>query len=455
MAKAKIYLYKEGNECVSLTGGWVKQDVTNRIPVTLGNIDGKLYLNSSGNKIGVMRCNDQFNFNKFSSLTFDLKCIIATSQYTRTDIGIWDSIPIYQTSEATSIIGEKITISRPRQTSTYEINGIENGYIGFWGNCYTNNETSIYNVFLETKENVITINSQENDNITFNTSDLGLVTITKIDVLVNGVVSKTYTDEYSNLSYTVDKSLCYIGNNNIEIRVTYSQGDDITETVSEYLTYAHTVENLPTSSNLIQVFDRQELLNNALKSQRNSLKNILKSKNVEVTEEDKMSILIDKVDLLGEYDDSILWLYKDGDECVKATGGFSESYTSGTGATDVNKFDDYIQLSVTGGRLHNSKVNISTINMIDVSPYNKLLCTYSVDSTGSMGIRFGCANKRDTSLESDGVITSYFTWDNSYIGTVTKEIDISNVNTACYINFGIQRNSDNLIGKVYKIWLEK
>ena len=206
---------------------------------------------------------------------------------------------------------------------------------------------------------------------------------------------------------------------------------------------------------LKSLVDETTNIKNEIVDCHTNLSSILTSKNVEVTEEDKMSDLIGKVDLLGEYDNPILWLYKDGDECVKATGGFSESYTSGTGTTNVNKFDDHIQLSVTGGSLHNSKVNISTINMIDISPYNKLFCTYSVDSTGSMGIRFGCANKRDTSLESDGVITSYFTWDNSDIGTVTKEIDISNVNTACYINFGIQRNSGNLIGKVYKIWLEK
>ena len=127
--------------------------------------------------------------------------------------------------------------------------------------------------------------------IDFNVTKLSQETINKVEVLVNNIVSETYTDNYDNLTYNIDNSLCSIGNNKITIRVTYD--DNYVE--EEILTHTVTVNKLPTSSSLKDVIDRQELLNSSIEVQKNNLKNILVSKNVEVAEEDKLLDLINKV----------------------------------------------------------------------------------------------------------------------------------------------------------------
>ena len=85
------------------------------------------------------------------------------------------------------------------------------------------------------------------------------------------------------------------------------------------------IEKLSSSSSLKDLVDRQELLTNNIEVQKNTLKSILENKNVEVSEEEnKLSILINKVNQLGRIPQK-LYLYKDGDECVGTTGGF-DSY---------------------------------------------------------------------------------------------------------------------------------
>lgn len=140
----------------------------------------------------------------------------------------------------------------------------------------------------------INITNQTYNQVDFNVTKLGQETINKVEVLQNNIVKETYTDNYNNLTYNIDSSLCAIGNNKITIRVTYD--DNYIE--EKVLTHTVTVNNLPTTSSLKDVIDRQELLNNNIEIQKNNLKNILVGKNVEVSEEDKFSDLIDKVDKL-------------------------------------------------------------------------------------------------------------------------------------------------------------
>ena len=305
-------------------------------------------------------------------------------------------------------------------------------------------------MYLETKENILTINSQTNDNITFSANDLGLVTISKIDVLVNGIVSQTYTDNYSNLSYTVDKSLYCIGNNNIEIRVTYSQGDDITETVSEYLTYKYGVSQLPLETPLLDTVERVKLLTKSKQNEKNMLSNILTSKNVEVSEEDKMSDLIGKVNMLGEYDNPILYLYKYGDECVNVTGGwfFRDTWEAGGVSKEGIKNIDNLQVNMTYDCVG------FIADTIDFTNYSKLKVDYEIiKNTDTSKLRV--IVKDDYPYNATKLAWS----EASDIKRETLEVNISSITgihkLSCESYTGSSHNAGQLSFKIYQIWLEK
>ena len=56
----------------------------------------------------------------------------------------------------------------------------------------------------------------ENDIITFIVNKLSAnEMINNVDVLINGEITYTYNDNYDNISYNIDKSICLYGKNNI------------------------------------------------------------------------------------------------------------------------------------------------------------------------------------------------------------------------------------------------
>ena len=144
--------------------------------------------------------------------------------------------------------------------------------------------------------NSLTINvtNQTDTNIEFNVEKLGQETINKVEVLVNGIVSETYTDSYDNINYLIDKSLIYIGNNNITIKVTFD--DNYTE--EKVLVYKSDIPTLPVisgTSSLLNTLNSIKEATSLVEAERNKLAHILTSKNVEVNEDDKMSELINKI----------------------------------------------------------------------------------------------------------------------------------------------------------------
>ena len=147
----------------------------------------------------------------------------------------------------------------------------------------------------------INITNEDNDKIDFNISKSGQETINKVEVLVNDIVSKTYED-IGDLTYNIDNDLCGIGKNNITIRVTYD--DNYTE--EKEITYLYELEKLPNDTALLETVERVKVLVHSIELKKQMLKNILESKNIEVADTDKMIDLIDKVNLLGEYDNGKL-----------------------------------------------------------------------------------------------------------------------------------------------------
>ena len=137
----------------------------------------------------------------------------------------------------------------------------------------------------------INITNQTEDKIDFNVSKLGQETINKVEVLVNNALSKTY-DIIGDLTCNIDKSLLLNSNNKIKIKIKVTFDNDYTE--EKEIDYEYKIDKLSTSSSLKDLIGRQELLTNVIETQKNNLKSILESKNVEVADdEDKMSILID------------------------------------------------------------------------------------------------------------------------------------------------------------------
>ena len=299
----------------------------------------------------------------------------------------------------------------------------------------------------------INVTNKTFSQIDFNVTKLGQETINNVEVLVNNIVSETYTDNFDNLTYNIDNSLCAIGNNNITIRVTYD--DNYVE--EEVLTHTVAVNNLPTSSSLKDVIDRLEILNNVIETQKNNLKNILVGKNVEVAEEeDKLSSLIDKVGLLGDYYDDKLYLYKDG--VFKNYNHSILKIGNVYGNSALN--NNYINLKInTTSSSQWSYIGLSSTNTVDISDYNKLKVKVKYNKftpNGSSSIETLATLRKENSLDTDKVasikVTS-MTVDKEY----TYSLDISNLtgNYVCQFVIGAYMVVSNIDVNIYQMWLEK
>lgn len=300
--------------------------------------------------------------------------------------------------------------------------------------------------------NSITINktNQTDTNIEFNIEKLGQETINKVEVLVNGTVSETYTDNYDNINYLIDTELCVIGNNDITIRVTFD--DTYTEELS--LNHKVTVDELPLETPLLDAVERVKLLTKSKQNEKTMLSSILTSKSVEVLEEDKMSDLIGKVDLLGEYDDGKLYLYKDGDECIDLTGGWLKGgYTRGTGT--LTKEDDCMELYTNTSA--NQTVTVLTKNKVNLTGYSKI--AYDLTLTASPDAEWSNVGVTDSvsSTSNNPISSTAFEEGKKYINEdITIFCDISNINSNKYVfvcnNTGVNTTATF---KIKNIWLEK
>ena len=297
--------------------------------------------------------------------------------------------------------------------------------------------------------NSITINktNQTDTNIEFNIEKLGQETINKVEVLVNGTVSETYSDNYDSINYLIDTELCSIGNNKITIRVTF---DDVyTEELS--LTHTYTVDELPLETPLLDTVKRVKLLTKSKQYEKNMLSSILTSKNVEVTEEDKMSDLIGKVDLLGEYDGPILYLYKEGDECTDVTGGWGITNSSHNVTTPTYERTDRLRAHIVCGNSNGHHCGFISNKAIDLTGYSKIyfdMSNYHTDEfdRGLINIKSG-----SSSVASIGSPA----YENA--PRQIREIDISNINTSCIIQITAETvwNGKQAEVVIYNIWLEK
>ena len=282
--------------------------------------------------------------------------------------------------------------------------------------------------------------------VDFNISKLGQETINKVEVLVNNIISKTYNN-IGDLTYNIDKTLLLNGNNKIKIKVTFD--NDYTE--EKEIDYEYVINNLSTSSSLKELIDRQELLTNSIEVQKNTLKSILESKNVEVSEEEnKLSILIDKVNELEDCIPSILYLYNNGNEFEDITGGFTKAgQSNGVGNVSITRYVDGIYFSNSSRPSSYIYAGIGTLNSIDVSKFSKLCVEYEYNVFLSSSMRASVIELTNN-LNDNGSICSIST---GLSEKHTVSLDVSNVQQSCFVRVLVADSGSNT--KISRIWLEK
>ena len=214
---------------------------------------------------------------------------------------------------------------------------------------------------------------------------------------------------------------------------------------------------MATLKNLV---DETTIIKNEIVECRDTLKQILIAKKIEGLEnENRLSALIDKVNLFDDYIQPTLYLYNAGDECIGVTGGWvlDTIATSSYGKIQLEKNETYMRLITPSGNTSGttSKGLIATSNYINVTNYNKLKLEVLANINGTQAhgrLIFGVKNSSDTTLTKKEY--------KSYANERTTEIlDLStitgNVAVQVYLDAdGTASNPKHYI-EIYKIWLEK
>ena len=211
---------------------------------------------------------------------------------------------------------------------------------------------------------------------------------------------------------------------------------------------------------LKSLVDETTNIKNEIVECHSNLSSILTSKNVEVTEEDKLSNLIGKVDLLGDVPPPPLYLYKEGDECSDVTGGweFGYMYNSAYGITEtptMKKNTDNIYMQQNQGSTSmGQRTHVITNNKIDVTNYSKLkivltingafenrICLTDVYQTGKITSYNGAIVVANTTKDTSVVMKEY-------------ELDISSISSSYYVNHSLHSVGGTKKTTIHKIWLE-
>ena len=295
--KAKIYLYKEGNECTSLTGGYVESySDTKSKTVTKTANSFKILKDSDNYANGGLYTKNKIDLKYASKLVYNLSAYsfaYVSPDNTGTTLGT-SSQANYNITNFVDTISLEPTMGK----NTYQVIPTKSSFHvlvrqGGIAGCRLDGE--VHEIYYEIDRDIVSINSQDDSSINFSCSNLSnLITITKVEVYINNTLSETYNSNFDNITYTIDSSLYRVGTNNVKIKVTYTQGDEIYETVEKILTCVHNI-NLTNSSNLKELIDTQETITDTIEILKGNLKSNLESKSVSVSSSDKLSDLVSKV----------------------------------------------------------------------------------------------------------------------------------------------------------------
>ena len=201
------------------------------------------------------------------------------------------------------------------------------------------------------------------------------------------------------------------------------------------------------------LIDETTHIKNEIIEFRNSLRDILISKNVEVSDnENRLPVLIDKIDLL----DCTPSLYKKGNECDNITGGYSDKFdydVSSTNNTNLVFNSDHVSISATGVNSSNNYRYAVTNKLIDLSSYSSIIIEYEILSVSSSGANLYLAVDNNQSYK-DGRIASVFL---NQVGNYKARLSIESLDVG-YVYFGVITNGSlqyNISAKIYNVYLEK
>ena len=205
---------------------------------------------------------------------------------------------------------------------------------------------------------------------------------------------------------------------------------------------------MATLKNLV---DETTNLKNELVECRDMLKQILIDKKIEGLEnENKLSILIDKVNELEDCIPSILYLYNNGNEFEDITGGFTKAgQSNGVGNVSITRYVDGIYFSNSSRPNSYIYAGIGTLNSIDVSKFSKLCVEYEYNVFLSSSMR-NSVIELTNNLNDNGSICSIST---GLSEKHTVSLDVSNVQQSCFVRVLVADSGSNT--KISRIWLEK
>lgn len=233
--KARVYLYKEGNECTTVSGGW-------------GSASGGTYEGESTGTISYKKESNRINIRIVAnSLTghaysiYNNKVIDFTPfnyVYMDADIGHndqWDRGYLYVVNSSKNSTYASYTLKAStdleRQIFTFDVSAAGTGYIRLNPNTVINGrygEIILYNCYMESTEDVISISNNDRNSFTARFNNLnGVITLTGAKVLINGNVVKTYTGDVTSITYNYDKTLMNYGENTISVQASYKDKNNI------------------------------------------------------------------------------------------------------------------------------------------------------------------------------------------------------------------------------------
>ena len=314
--KAKIWLYKEGNECSSVTGGWDFKVLYNYTSYETSKNDGVLHAKvlSGNNAGGTTKLNiytkNLIDIQYFGDIVYDIEGFIDSSTYARLSCYMSKTYGNLGTGGGISNGTGFGTIPNSIDGRTYVTvpTDIDNGsyyccvYIDADGNSTKpSHYVNVYNIYSFLDVDVINIQSQDVTSINFKLNNFdNLITFTQVDILVNGRVIQTYTENLDSITYEFDESLMNPGNNMISIQATYTQGDGIYE-VAELTSnkpYFKPIEEfdriigLPATANLRDLIDRLDVVKTINYSIISQMKMMLESKGYVVGDNPRLSTLV-------------------------------------------------------------------------------------------------------------------------------------------------------------------
>ena len=303
--KAKIYLYKEGNECTTITGGgWTYSNSgygsgTIQFVKNTDNIYMEVKGANNGNR--TLTCYP-------TSITSISNIRVGKIYW---DAYIWKESKTEIQFNVNGSIKQSISNSETlqRETRPYDVNGLISS-VQFAYHSNSNNgyraTSNLYGLYIETDSDIITVPSYNQGSLSINLNSLGnLLSFKNLTFSWNGTVLNTYDNISArdiDIEYALDDSAMFYGDNEVTIQVTYNQGDGLPDEVLT-MTYVYNkcviletvdeqIPDLVANTSPREFLDRIYMVNDVINKNRDNMYKLLEYKGFQVEENLRLNDLI-------------------------------------------------------------------------------------------------------------------------------------------------------------------